>query len=615
MKINAIFIILFYFGLSYASAASLIDVKDAAYGATGNGSDDDTTAILSAIAASDDGDTVYFPPGIYKLSTMGEVFIHKSINLIGENAVLDGVQAGSSDASFVLGDNLSNIKIQGLHFTNFSTAIAVQNTTYSYSDIQILNNKFSYCENGINLSAEVKRVIISQNIFTDIESDSRAYTAAIRVGKGSVSDDPELENSKKVIISDNIIKNVIGSPTGVTAYGIQAIARDLVITGNIIDSVKILNQNAKADGLYVKAYSTAVSNNHFRDAGSSNYIKLKSNFSETTTGGYLGDYIISNNTFRTDLITASDHIISIYSDDVDISDNLFTHCKANRSVIEADAHTIERIRIRDNTFKNCDVPNHIVVESSNHEITGNSFFSMIGNDSNSTTSVVKIYTGQYVNPLKNTTVASNRFYFDSKLNSTSKAHYGIEISASGEDIDGMFIQANEFFGYNWQTIGNNPAIIRPLNFYSSGGTHKNYRVSDNTFYGEWRDVTHYLRIDFELDSAGIAIIDNKPAGGVVNLTASTALHKGESGVTIMNEGATNIVTMTLPSAERGLVFRGTNVSNHDLRFDPVSNQEVLGGNGNGKYIALKTGASVELKCLASGKWSIISESGDIEYEL
>ena len=51
------------FGLSQASSAAILNVKD--YGANGDGSADDTAAIQSAINTTVYGDTVTVPDGIY----------------------------------------------------------------------------------------------------------------------------------------------------------------------------------------------------------------------------------------------------------------------------------------------------------------------------------------------------------------------------------------------------------------------------------------------------------------------------------------------------------------------------------------------------------------------
>lgn len=54
----------------YAAGLGIFNVKDSAYGATGNGTTDDTTAILAATTAcgTAGGGTVYLPPGTYKVT-------------------------------------------------------------------------------------------------------------------------------------------------------------------------------------------------------------------------------------------------------------------------------------------------------------------------------------------------------------------------------------------------------------------------------------------------------------------------------------------------------------------------------------------------------------------
>lgn len=61
-------------GVKWAASptAAVINVKN--YGALGDNSTDDTTAIQNAIAASVAGDTIYFPPGIYRTTAPIELY-------------------------------------------------------------------------------------------------------------------------------------------------------------------------------------------------------------------------------------------------------------------------------------------------------------------------------------------------------------------------------------------------------------------------------------------------------------------------------------------------------------------------------------------------------------
>jgi hypothetical protein len=64
------------------SVSNVINVKDDAYGAKGDGSTNDTTAIQAAINAATSGQTVYFPAGTYMVSA-SLTFPNDGIHLLG----------------------------------------------------------------------------------------------------------------------------------------------------------------------------------------------------------------------------------------------------------------------------------------------------------------------------------------------------------------------------------------------------------------------------------------------------------------------------------------------------------------------------------------------------
>lgn len=67
---------------TFNNAGTFVNVK--AYGATGNGSTNDTTAIQNAINANP-GRTIYFPQGKYRIAAGYQVVISNSITLLGDN--------------------------------------------------------------------------------------------------------------------------------------------------------------------------------------------------------------------------------------------------------------------------------------------------------------------------------------------------------------------------------------------------------------------------------------------------------------------------------------------------------------------------------------------------
>jgi hypothetical protein len=67
---------------SNLSSTRVFNVKDDAYGAKGDGSTNDTTAIQAAINAASSGGTIYFPPGTYMVSA-ALTFPNDGIHLLG----------------------------------------------------------------------------------------------------------------------------------------------------------------------------------------------------------------------------------------------------------------------------------------------------------------------------------------------------------------------------------------------------------------------------------------------------------------------------------------------------------------------------------------------------
>lgn len=63
-----------------------LNVKSASFGAVGDGIADDTAAILAAVEAAGYGDTVYCPPGVYKISQ--PIDLPRGVNLLGSHSNL-----------------------------------------------------------------------------------------------------------------------------------------------------------------------------------------------------------------------------------------------------------------------------------------------------------------------------------------------------------------------------------------------------------------------------------------------------------------------------------------------------------------------------------------------
>ena len=110
-----------------SARAATIDVT--AYGATGNGSTDDTAAIQSAINASASGDTIYFPGGTYKISATLSILSNRTY--VGEFAgqvqsILSEQTANLYAAELQSGGQ--NVTLTGLTFQNNGFTIDLGHT-------------------------------------------------------------------------------------------------------------------------------------------------------------------------------------------------------------------------------------------------------------------------------------------------------------------------------------------------------------------------------------------------------------------------------------------------------------------------------------------------------
>ncbi|MHA2248698.1 MAG: glycosyl hydrolase family 28-related protein, partial [Candidatus Hodarchaeales archaeon] len=128
-----------------AVSGLFFNVKDPAYGATGDGSTDDTAAIQAAENAADDnGGMVFFPPGIYRITST--ITINEKVSFVG-------VDPGSSVIKI---DTASN-------WNTFSVSISVE--TAGLQKIQGLGFVCSQANTGsfISLGASTEVMISNCN--------------------------------------------------------------------------------------------------------------------------------------------------------------------------------------------------------------------------------------------------------------------------------------------------------------------------------------------------------------------------------------------------------------------------------------------------------------------
>ena len=155
--------------------ADTFNVRD--YGAVGNGTTDDTSAILAAVSASvmAGGGTVYFPDGIYSISSsvivpsnpqcdIALVGNGSNVSIIKQNGSANGIYFNMDNGG--TGDQIYQVLIDKIGLwanTTTQTAIAVtygitsvsahQNPSVTINDVHILSDGSNYWSNGIVLES------------------------------------------------------------------------------------------------------------------------------------------------------------------------------------------------------------------------------------------------------------------------------------------------------------------------------------------------------------------------------------------------------------------------------------------------------------------------------
>lgn len=221
-----------------------IDVTHATYGAVGDDSTNNTTAIAAAFAAASAGDTVKFPagtfqsdsltlpdgvhiegPGVLKLRSAAPVKILLTcgggnnkinglgIDLQGIASALGVVTNGKSWISF-RGCHFTNTAVGGVYITGASTNILVQGCTFSVNGWGILTGNTSTC----------RHINITGNVFS-----GGAYGEAIEINTPT-------NGSSDISITSNVIENYTATGTAGFGIGLARVDR-AVIVGNSVRNV------------------------------------------------------------------------------------------------------------------------------------------------------------------------------------------------------------------------------------------------------------------------------------------------------------------------------------------------------------------------------------------
>ena len=258
----------------WAATPGALFINVQAYGATGNGTTNDTTAVNAAITAAGSGGTDFFPNGTYKLSG---ITLSASVKIVGASQAGTILKLGSASTHFI---NLaaSGIELESLTVDANSLADDAIYGTAGYSNIairrvtaknakcgvhphDISNLIIDGCSIVLNTSFQifyeyataVKNVTITNN-YIDPQGASTGYSIYVALWV-SGSSAPGSGNLKNVLIEGNIVQyqlqNAVESD-GIVVSSISLLS-NVVVNGNNV----VMTAGTAGSGFAIEVEDTA----------------------------------------------------------------------------------------------------------------------------------------------------------------------------------------------------------------------------------------------------------------------------------------------------------------------------------------------------------------------
>ena len=383
------------------------------YGAVGDGSTDNTTAIANAITAlaSNGGGTLYFPAGTYKYTTfivntsnvrilgagvgitifqpngwndgirfaVGYPSPTQTINNVGiEYVTVDGtnqtvinpstglvddtygngINFNNSDKTYARFNQLINVKGQNIVTTYFADLGSAQIATSSFFTDNTINMASSL-EIGIGIEGNLHNAIVSRNIITNVKNTSGSgaigiYIASLNTGSGYTSGD--------IIVSNNHISGTYNSTyttTQTVGVSIQDLDKNIIISDNRIDGLYSGIVGGTLLGVLTNNY--VIANNEI-----SNYYSLGI---AVETANIASNSIISGNNLLSADMISSGAAFSIYA-------SASTHIVGNRIIANGSPNIYiygPNCVVNGNYVSNSTTYSLVCTSTTNTTIIGNQF--------------------------------------------------------------------------------------------------------------------------------------------------------------------------------------------------------------------------------------------------
>lgn len=286
----------------------VFDVKD--YGALGNDSTDDTTAIQAALNAcnSAGGGTVFFPKGTYITNpNIGLIVYSNTIIRGGGSSTIKVKNATNLDGNLLRIENRTNVKVEnlildgnkagqtgstnyGLYLSDSTNCLVDNVTTFNFSGVGtqiydcddcVVINSTSYSNGFHGFEIEQCRGTVVTNNVSYNNTRHGFYLAPGEIGG---------TGSKQCVISHNVSRN--NSQYGISV-GISVIGSTYLTQGCIIDSNQIYENSHYGVSLYQQDQQI-IQNNVIRNNGFSGIYLYQSRLNKIE-GNYLQNNSASAN--------------------------------------------------------------------------------------------------------------------------------------------------------------------------------------------------------------------------------------------------------------------------------------------------------------------------------
>lgn len=353
-----------------AHAAKVFNVKS--YGAVGNGTTDDTSAILAATAAAnaDPGSTLLFPQGNY---LVGGIFTANGIEVVGQRATI----TTSSTAGLEISGR--NTTVHGLTFASKLSANAgtVGILVNQATGFVIGNNSFNGLTDGISVSQSSKGKINANNmqlsslsiagVLLSSSSDILAQQNVIGGSGGSTPSAFRPSNCNNVTIDSNRITNLAFGifSNGTTSDRYTNNTLDQLGTNGIdlnSDTNVTLTGNrisfANTAAIKVSVVTSANINGNFMAAGQiginllsgSSSINIRGNEITSVFNAITGGFVVGVNITGNDLSGLNSVIKQVSDVNLVVEDNEISRCN-NAGVVLTNC--IGTTQIRNNVLEKC----------------------------------------------------------------------------------------------------------------------------------------------------------------------------------------------------------------------------------------------------------------------